>query len=93
VGLLVQGVYKDSVAESVGFNRGDLLLYADGKPLSDIRVFRSVLQAHQDGSDLKMTIIRGRKIYELEFSLTPEGERPKKPKKTKKSKGFNIPIN
>jgi S1-C subfamily serine protease len=92
VGLLVQGVYKNSVAESVGFNRGDLLLYADGKPLSDIKTFRSVLQSHQDGSNLKMTIIRGTQIYELEFALTPEGQKPRKPKAPKKAKGFKIPI-
>ncbi len=89
IGLLVQGVYRDSIAEKIGFNRGDLLIYADDKSLTDVKVFRDILQSHQDGSDIKITVIRGTQKYDVVFSLTLDQKPAQKPKK---ERGFKIPI-
>jgi S1-C subfamily serine protease len=73
-GLLILTIAADSPAERAGLVMGDVLLAADGKPVSDTADLQPVLDPESVGKSVRMQILRGGKFTEVSVTI---GERPR----------------
>lgn len=77
-GLLVLGVEEDSAADKAGIERGDVLVKANGKELSEVGDLREQIDALGDEDDAKLQLEtrrgnRGRKVEVAAADLSRSG--------------------
>jgi serine protease Do len=91
-GVRVTQVYPKSSAERAGVRVGDLIVGLDGKTIpasepEDFEVLPTMIRQYKIGSKVELTILRGKK----EFNLTVElGESPKLPREMRKYRDDNF---
>jgi membrane-associated protease RseP (regulator of RpoE activity) len=73
-GVLVRSVDPGSVAEAAGLKAGDVIVKADGMPVSSVADWRRVLNPGPHGGSFPVSVIRGRK--EQTLSLERAAPRP-----------------
>jgi S1-C subfamily serine protease len=73
IGLLLIGTENGSPAEQAGLTVGDIVVGLNGKTVNSIEELHDVLSAESIGTEIKVTILRGGKIENLQ---TKVGERP-----------------
>jgi len=73
IGLLLIGTENGSPAEQAGLAVGDIVVGLNGKTVNSIEELHDVLTAESIGSEIKVTILRGGKIENVQ---TKVGERP-----------------
>ncbi|WP_455376940.1 DegQ family serine endoprotease [Petrachloros mirabilis] len=73
-GALISDVLEDSPASRAGFERGDVIIEYDGKPVTDPTRLRSLVADSAPGTRVTITIARDRQKKALEVTL---GELPK----------------
>jgi S1-C subfamily serine protease len=73
IGLLLIGTENGSPAEQAGLNVGDIVVGLNGKTVNSIEELHDVLGAESIGTEIKITILRGGKIENIQ---TKVGERP-----------------
>jgi S1-C subfamily serine protease len=76
--LIIGEVLDDSPAESAGLLEDDLIIYLDGKPVTDIEAFVDDIGSHDPGDTLTLTILRQDEEIEVVVML---GEHPEDPDK------------
>lgn len=91
-GVRVTQVYPDSSAEKAGLKVGDLIVGLDGEsiPVSepeDFEVLPTMIRQYKLGSEVKLTILRGKKELDLKVKLM---ESPKLPREMKKYRDDNF---
>ena len=64
-GALVSDVAKGSPAEKAGIKKDDVITIFNGKPISDGNMLRNEVAISSIGKNVKITILRGLKTYEL----------------------------
>lgn len=73
IGLLLIGTENGSPAEQVGLAVGDIVVGLNGKTVNSIEELHDVLTAESIGTEIKVTILRGGRIENVQ---TKVGERP-----------------
>jgi serine protease Do len=73
IGLLLIGTENGSPAEQAGLTVGDIVVGLNGKNVNSIEELHDVLTAESIGTEIKVTILRGGKIENVQ---TKVGERP-----------------
>jgi S1-C subfamily serine protease len=73
IGLLLIGTENGSPAEHAGLSVGDIVVGLNGKNVNSIEELHDVLTAEAIGTEIKVTILRGGKIENVQ---TKVGERP-----------------
>jgi S1-C subfamily serine protease len=73
IGLLLIGTENGSPAEQAGLAVGDIVVGLNGKAVNSIEELHDVLSSESIGSEIKVTILRGGKIENIQ---TKVGERP-----------------
>lgn len=73
IGLLLIGTENGSPAEQAGLAVGDIVVGLNGKTVNSIEELHDVLTAESIGTEIKVTILRGGKIENVQ---TKVGERP-----------------
>lgn len=64
-GLLVSGVADSSEAARFGFERWDLVLAANGKPVNSIDLYRAAIESVEPGEEIVFEIVRRGKREEI----------------------------
>ena len=67
--VVVQSVTEDSAAADAGVQSGDIILAADGFPVSITNDLLTVRRTHMVGDTLHLTVQRGEQVLELELVL------------------------
>ena len=67
--VVVQSVTEDSAAAEAGVQSGDIILAADGFPVSITNDLLTVRRTHMVGDTLHLTVQRGEQVLELELVL------------------------
>ncbi len=74
VGISIELVVANSAADRAGLKRGDVAIKLDGEPIKGGQTaFRDAIRFRRRGETLRITVLRGRKVYEFEVIL---GGRP-----------------
>lgn len=73
IGLLLIGTENGSPAEQAGLAVGDIVVGLNGKTVNSIEELHDVLTAESIGTEIKVTILRGGRIENVQ---TKVGERP-----------------
>jgi serine protease Do len=73
IGLLLIGTENGSPAEQAGLAVGDIVVGLNGKTVNSIEELHDILTAESIGTEIKVTILRGGKIENVQ---TKVGERP-----------------
>lgn len=68
-GALVTDVVKDSPAEKSGFQRGDLIVKFEGRPVEDATTLKNMVGGKMPGTNVKINIIRNGKEKTLSVKL------------------------
>jgi serine protease Do len=68
-GALVSDVAKGSPAEKAGIKKDDVIIIFNGKPISDGNMLRNEVAVAPIGKDIKLTVLRGSKTYELVVNI------------------------
>ena len=68
-GALVSDVAKESPAEKAGIKKDDVITVFNGKPISDGNMLRNEVAVMPIGKDIKLTVLRGSKTYELVVNI------------------------
>ena len=69
-GALVQSVLNGSPAEKAGLRRGDLIISADEKDVSDPSSLLEKVESSQIGEPFLIIVVRGNR--EIKLSIKPE---------------------
>lgn len=82
-----RGVFVNYVAESgpgkkAGVLEGDLVIRADGKPVSNLGAIRKLLSLHREGDRVPLTVFRGGELVEISM---PVEEMPRLHERTEES--------
>lgn len=72
-GVVILQVVRDSGAQRAGLRRGDVIVEADGKRITNLRDITEALNAHRPGEEMKLVIVRGEQRLNVTVAL---GERP-----------------
>ncbi|MBI2717481.1 MAG: Do family serine endopeptidase [Rhizobiales bacterium] len=64
-GVLITEIYPGGPADRSGFTAGDVVLALDGKPASDPQALRYRIATQRPGTTVRLTTVRGGKIYEV----------------------------
>lgn len=72
-GMLVLSVREDSPAEEAGVESGDVIVEADGEEIEEIEDLYDVLDEHEAGDTIELTVVRKGRSQTLEVGLA-EGE-------------------
>jgi serine protease Do len=73
IGLLLIGTENESPAEQAGLAVGDIVVGLNGKNVNSIEELHDVLTAESIGTEIKVTILRGGKVENVQAKV---GERP-----------------
>ncbi|MDR1731370.1 MAG: Do family serine endopeptidase [Synergistaceae bacterium] len=75
-GVIVGDVFENSAASRAGLLRGDVIVEAQGKPVTDVQGFVSLVRSQTPGSELKLKVLRGGKTTLITAKLDeiPESE-------------------
>ena len=73
IGLLLIGTENGSPAEQAGLIVGDIVVRLHGKTLNSLEDLHELLKPESIGTDIKLTILRGGKIEDVQLKV---GERP-----------------
>ncbi len=68
-GALITGVVPDSAADRAGFEVGDLVVEAGGRPVTSFTDLAVVIGAHQPGDEVAFDLIRGGRPVEITATL------------------------
>jgi S1-C subfamily serine protease len=68
-GALIVRVEPGSGAEAAGLQAGDLVVAADGAPITSMGELAAAIQAHDPGDELDLTIVRGGQELEVTAEL------------------------
>ena len=68
-GVVVEDVQKDSPAEKAGLKVDDLIVKADGTPVTKIEEINKIKNTHKKGDIIKITVYRNGEILELDITL------------------------
>ena len=68
-GVLVQEVQADTPADRGGIEVNDVITALDGKDVIDVETLREMLQKHQAGDEVTLTILRDGKQIEITVTL------------------------
>ena len=74
-GLLVVHVVPDAPAKQAGIGIGDVIVSADGQPVSGPQQLHGYLTQKRTGEKLTLRVLRGGKVTEVEVTL---GDRPRR---------------
>jgi S1-C subfamily serine protease len=77
IGLLLIGTENGSPAEQAGLFVGDIVVRLNGKTLNSLEELHDLLRPESIGAEIKLTILRGGKIEEIQVKV---GERPSRHK-------------
>ena len=72
-GVVIEAVTQGSAAAAAGFQQGDVIVAADGQPVTETADLVSVLRSKVPGDSIVITVERGGQQIELTATL---GERP-----------------
>ncbi len=77
-GLIVVSVSKDSPAEKMGLQRGDIIYTADGDKLNHVADLANLVSDRKPGEKISLNVMRGgERIFLLgEFATLPQTEKP-----------------
>jgi serine protease Do len=68
-GALVNDVVKGSPAEKSGIKKDDVITIFNGKPIADGNTLRNEVAVTPIGKDVKLTVLRGSRTYELVVNI------------------------
>ncbi|HEX9642235.1 MAG TPA: PDZ domain-containing protein [Candidatus Krumholzibacteria bacterium] len=68
-GMLVLSVHEDSPAAAAGVEAGDVIVEADGEKVAEIDDIYAVLEEHEAGDKIEISLIRKGKSKKLEVEL------------------------
>jgi len=68
-GVLVQEVQADTPADRGGIEVNDIITALDGKDVKDVETLREMLQKHQAGDEVTLTILRDGEQMEITVTL------------------------
>lgn len=71
-GVGIQGVQPGSPLETAGGKPGDVMTHFDGKPISTLKDFATLLRAKQVGDVVEVIVMRDGKPVTLSVKLTPK---------------------
>ncbi len=57
-GILISDIQDDSPAKEAGFERGDILIEFDNKPMGDVNQLRNVVAQTEVGKEVKIKVLR-----------------------------------
>ncbi len=69
LGVYVYSVEEGSGAEKAGLQKGDCILEADGEQISQVSDFKAVLENHDPGDTISLTVLRDGRAKTLELTL------------------------
>lgn len=72
-GVLVSDIQENSPAKEAGFERGDIVIEYEGKPIRDVNHLRNTVAQTEVGKKVKVKVLRDGKEKELTVKL---GEQP-----------------
>lgn len=72
-GVLVSEIQENSPAKEAGFERGDIVIEYDGKPIRDVNHLRNIVAQTGAGKKVKVKVLRDGKEKELTVKI---GEQP-----------------
>ena len=72
VGMYVEYVYPGSDAQKKGFMRGDIIIEADGKKITENGDIQAIRDKHKAGDTIKLKIFRNNEQKELSIVLMDE---------------------
>lgn len=72
-GVLVSDVQENSPAKEAGFERGDIVIEYDGRPIRDVNHLRNTVAQTEVGKKVKVKVLRDGKEKELTVKI---GEQP-----------------
>ncbi len=72
-GVLVSDIQDNSPAKEAGFERGDIVIEYDGKPIRDVNHLRNTVAQTEVGKKVKVKVLRDGKEKELTVKI---GEQP-----------------
>jgi len=70
LGLLVVGIISGGLAEQAGLFVGDVLLDIANKPLHDVVILRAMLAQNSTQENVRLHILRGGVVQEIDVALT-----------------------
>ena len=73
-GVFVESVDEGSPAANGGMKKGDIIVKADDKDVTDIAYLRYLLFNHNVGDKMKVTVYRNGNTIDLEISLTKQAD-------------------
>ncbi len=68
-GVLVQEVTPDSPAEKANLQAQDVITALDGEAVSDVQALREMLQQHQAGDEVTLTVLRNGDELQVKVTL------------------------
>ena len=69
LGVYVYSVEEGSGAEKAGLQQGDCILEADGEQISQVSDFKSVIENHNPGDTISLTVLRDGRAKTLDLTL------------------------
>ena len=69
MGLYVNEVMPDSNAEKGGLQQGDIIIAADDEQITRSDELKAVLNAHEAGDTLRLTVVRDKRYVDLDIVL------------------------
>jgi Zn-dependent M28 family amino/carboxypeptidase len=69
-GVRFADIRPGTPADKAGLKPGDILIYFDGKDISNLNDFTYVLQAHKPGDEVLVKVLRGSQTIEAKVLLT-----------------------
>ena len=64
-GLVIEAVEKETLADTLGLRRFDILLELNGQPVRDLRDITSIMAAHKPGTTATAKVVRRARSLEL----------------------------
>lgn len=86
-GLVVQDVEEQGGAHAAGIKKGDVLLKADDKPVSEIKDLVELLKTKHTGSRILIRLMRGDEAMELFVELMPSHQMKPPPNRNDQMSG------
>lgn len=71
-GLYVENVSADSGAEKAGLAKGDLIVKADGQPVTSSEVFNEIRDKKSPGEYMTLTVVRNGELLDIQVQLIEE---------------------
>ncbi len=62
----------EPLAKNAGFQKGDVILTVEEKPVEDVHEFRWLMAKHNWGDEVKVKVLRSGEVIQLNIRFDPE---------------------